>query len=155
MPSISERLDALGIDLPAGPAPAAEYVPWVISRGQLYIAGQIAREDETFLCGQIQEGDDLAAFQHAARACGLAILSHARQALGGDLDRIMRVVRIGGFVNAAADFTQHASVMNGCSELMVEVFGEPGRHVRAAVGCSSLPRGVMVEADAVFELRDQ
>jgi enamine deaminase RidA (YjgF/YER057c/UK114 family) len=84
----------------------------------------------------------------------LALLAQAREACGGNLDRISRVVRIGGFVNSSPDFTQLAAVMDGCSKLMIEIFGDNGRHVRAAVGCSSLPRGVLVEADAIFELRE-
>lgn len=105
------------------------------------------------ISGVVSGDQDLERAQHAARACGLGILSQAKAACGGDLNKIARVIRIGGFVNAAAEFTKHAAVLDGCSRLMIEVFGENGRHVRAAVGCSSLPRGVMVEADAIFQLR--
>jgi enamine deaminase RidA (YjgF/YER057c/UK114 family) len=125
----------------------------VITGSLLLISGQIAREGDEFICGQVRDEQDLVRAQYAARSCGIALLSQARDAVEGNLDRIARVIRIGGFVNAAPQFTQHASFMNGCSKLMLEVFGDSGRHVRTAVGCSSLPRGVMVEAEAVFELR--
>lgn len=153
MANIDDRLRTLGIELPNAPAPAADYVPWLISGSLLFIAGQIARDGDTMISGVVSGDQDLERAQHAARACGLGILSQAKAACGGDLNKIARVIRIGGFVNAAAEFTKHAAVLDGCSRLMIEVFGENGRHVRAAVGCSSLPRGVMVEADAIFQLR--
>jgi enamine deaminase RidA (YjgF/YER057c/UK114 family) len=153
MTTIDDRLKTLWTELPEAPVPAADYVPWLISGSLLFIAGQIARKGEEMILGVVSGDKDLERARYAARACGLAILSQAKAACGGDLDRIARVVRIGGFVNATSDFTKHAAVMDGCSKLMIEVFGEDGKHVRAAVGCSSLPRGVMVEADAIFELR--
>jgi enamine deaminase RidA (YjgF/YER057c/UK114 family) len=153
MGEVLNRLISLGIDLPQVPAPAADYVPWLIRGELLYVSGQIARDGETPICGQMTDDDDLEKGQYAARACGLALLSQASHATDGDLDRIARVIRIGGFVNAAPGFTKHAAVMDGCSRLMIDAFGENGRHVRAAVGCSSLPRGVLVEVEAVFELR--
>lgn len=152
MSIIEERLKSLGITLPSAPAPAADYVPWLISGSLLFVAGQIAREGNELICGFVSADDDLARARQAARACGLALLAQAREACGGNLEGVSRVVRIGGFVNASPDFTQHAAVMDGCSKLMIEVFGDSGRHVRAAVGCSSLPRGVLVEAEAIFEL---
>ncbi len=153
MARIEERWQSLGIDLPPAPAPAADYVPWLITGSLLFISGQVAQEGGKFICGQVKDEQDLARAQYAARSCGIALLAQARDAAGGNLDRIARVIRIGGFVNASPGFTQHASVMNGCSKLMLEVFGENGHHVRAAVGSSLLPRGVMVEAEAVFELQ--
>lgn len=153
MASIDDRLRTLGIELPDAPVPAADYVPWLISGSLLFIAGQIAREGDKMISGVVFGDQDLERAQYAARACGLGILSQAKAACGGDLDKIARVIRVGGFVNASSEFTKHAAVMDGCSKLMIQIFGENGKHVRAAVGCSSLPRGVMVEADAIFELR--
>ena len=144
--SIESKLTELGITLPEAPAPAANYVPWVISGNLLFVSGQISA-----LKGRL--GDDLAVEQgaEAARGCGLSLLAQARAALGS-LDRVARVVKLGGFVNSTATFTDQPEVVNGCSNLMVEVFGDKGRHARAAVSCPTLPRGVAVEIEAVFEI---
>ena len=144
--SIESKLTELGITLPEAPAPAANYVPWVISGNLLFVSGQISA-----LKGRL--GDDLAVEQgaEAARGCGLSLLAQARAALGS-LDRVARVVKLGGFVNSTATFTDQPEVVNGCSDLMVEVFGERGRHARAAVSAPSLPRGVAVEIEAIFEI---
>ncbi|AYF02532.1 RidA family protein [Paracoccus yeei] len=144
--SIESKLTELGITLPEAPAPAANYVPWVISGNLLFVSGQISA-----LKGRL--GEDLAVEQgaEAARGCGLSLLAQARAALGS-LDRVARVVKLGGFVNSTATFTDQPEVVNGCSDLMVEVFGERGRHARAAVSAPSLPRGVAVEIEAIFEI---
>lgn len=144
--SIESKLTELGITLPEAPAPAANYVPWVISGNLLFVSGQISA-----LKGRL--GEDLAVEQgaEAARGCGLSLLAQARAALGS-LDRVARVVKLGGFVNSTATFTDQPEVVNGCSNLMVEVFGERGRHARAAVSAPSLPRGVAVEIEAIFEI---
>ena len=144
--SIESKLTDLGITLPEAPAPAANYVPWVISGNLLFVSGQISA-----LKGRL--GEDLAVEQgaEAARGCGLSLLAQARAALGS-LDRVARVVKLGGFVNSTATFTDQPEVVNGCSDLMVEVFGERGRHARAAVSAPSLPRGVAVEIEAIFEI---
>jgi len=144
--SIETRLAELGITLPAAPAPAANYVPFVISGNLLFVSGQISARK-----GRL--GDDLAveAGAEAARTCGLALLAQARAALGS-LDRVKRVVKLGGFVNSTPEFTDQPEVVNGCSDLMVEVFGDRGRHARAAVSAPALPRGVAVEVEAIFEI---
>lgn len=152
--SIESRLTELGITLPAAPAPAANYVPFVRSGNMLFVSGQISSGPDGLICGKL--GRDLATEQgtQAARTCGLALIAQARAAAGGDLDRIARVVKLTGFVNSTPEFTDQPEVINGCSDLMVEVFGEAGRHARAAVSAPSLPRGVAVEIEAIFEVRD-
>jgi len=147
------RLTTLGLELPEAVAPAANYVPARQSGSLLFIAGQVSVvKGSAEYIGKV--GTDISkedAIQ-AARACGINILAQLSKALDGDLNRVVRCVRLGGFVNAAPDFTELPAVINGASDLMVEVFGEAGQHARAAVGCSSLPRGVSVEIDAIFEV---
>ena len=144
--TIETRLAELGITLPDAPAPAANYVPYVISGKMLFVSGQISA-----LKGRV--GADLTTEQgaEAARGCGLSLLAQAKAALGS-LDRVARVVKLGGFVNSTGDFTDQPEVINGCSDLMVEVFGDKGRHARAAVSAPALPRGVAVEIEAIFEI---
>ena len=144
--TIEARLAELGITLPDAPAPAANYVPFVISGNMLFVSGQISA-----LKGRIGDDLDTAQGAEAARGCGLALLAQAKAALGS-LDRVKRVVRLGGFVSSTPEFTDQPEVINGCSNLMVEVFGDKGRHARAAVSCPALPRGVAVEIDAIFEV---
>lgn len=149
--SIEARLKELGITLPAAPAPAANYVPFVRSGNMLFISGQISSGPDGLIKGRLGENMDVAAGAAAARYCGLALIAQAQGALGS-LDKVKRVVKLGGFVNSTADFTDQPEVINGCSDLMVEIFGDAGRHARAAVSVPSLPRGVAVEVDAVFEV---
>jgi enamine deaminase RidA (YjgF/YER057c/UK114 family) len=149
---IESRLKELGIVLPAAAAPAANYVPFVLTGTQLWVAGQV-----TFWDGKLKYrgkvGGDLSLEDGvaAARVCGLNIIAQAKAALG-DLDRVRRVVKLGGFVNAGPDFTDHPKVINGASDLIVEVFGDAGRHARFAVGASNLPLNSAVEVDAVIEV---
>jgi enamine deaminase RidA (YjgF/YER057c/UK114 family) len=151
---IDARLHELGIALPHSVPPAANYVPWVRSGNLLFIAGQIPVGDaKERHVGKLGAGVTLEQGQQAARLCAINILSQVRAALDGDLDRVVRCVRLTGFVNAAPEFTDHPQVVNGASDLMVEVFGEAGRHARAALGAGSLPRDVSVEVDAIFEVR--
>ena len=152
MGKIDAKLAELGITLPDAPAPAANYVPFVISGKMLFVSGQVPRNADGFITGQLGNGTTVEDGYAAARNCGLALIAQAREACGGDLDKVARVVKLGGFVNCTADFTQHPAVINGASDLMVEVFGDAGRHARAAVGSASLPLGVSVEVEAVFEL---
>lgn len=149
--SFDARIAQLGITLPDAPAPAANYVPYVQSGKLLFVSGQISAGPEGLIRGRLGEDMDAAAGAAAARACGLALIAQARAALGS-LDRITRVVKLTGFVSSTPDFTDQPEVVNGCSDLMVEVFGESGRHARAAVSAPALPRGVAVEIEAVFEV---
>ena len=151
---IDAALEKLGVTLPAAPAPAANYVPFVVQGGFVHVSGQVSQGPEGLILGRLGADLDIPAGQAAARACGLALLAQLRAACGGDLDRVAKVVRLGGFVNSTPDFTDQPEVVNGASDLMVEVFGpEIGAHARAAVGCAALPRGVAVEVDGIFALR--
>ncbi len=151
--TIDARLKQLGIELPPGSAPAANYVPFVVSGKLVFIAGQISQKDgKPEFLGKLGREFGVAEGQQAARLCALSILSHLKTAAGGDLDKVLRCVRLGGFVNATPEFTDHPAVINGASDMIVEIFGDKGKHARAAMGTSSLPRGVAVEIDAIFEL---
>ena len=152
--TIEARLKELGIELPEAPAPAANYVPWVISGKTVYVAGQIPLvKGEIKGIGKL--GRDLTVDQGKAiaRICALNLIAQAKSAAGGDLDRIARVIKHGGFVNGTDDFTRQPEVVNGASDLMVDVFGDAGRHARFAVGTNQLPRGVAVEVEGTFELK--
>jgi enamine deaminase RidA (YjgF/YER057c/UK114 family) len=149
---IDARLAELGITLPDAPAPRANYIPYVVSGKLVFIAGQIPLRDGERITGTLGVDADLEAGQAAARACALAIIAQAKAACGGDLDRVSRFVKLGGFVNGAPDFNDAPEVINGASDLIVEIFGDAGRHARFAVVVASLPRGVAVEIDAVVEL---
>jgi len=150
---IEGRLASLGISLPTTPPPAANYVPARRLGSQIYISGQVPSEGgKDRYTGKLGSDYTVEEGQAAARLCAVNILAALKQALDGDLDRVVGVIRLGGFVNAEPDFKDHPRVINGASDLMVEVFGEAGRHARAAVGCYSLPRNVPVEVDAIFEV---
>ncbi|HYH17820.1 MAG TPA: RidA family protein [Azospirillum sp.] len=150
---IEARLKELGIELPQPAAPVAAYVPYTISGKTLYVSGQVTvwNGERRFL-GKVGKDFSVEEGKQAARLCGLNLLAQARAACDGDLDRVARCLKLGGFVNAGPDFHDHPQVINGASELMVEVLGDAGRHARFAVGASSLPLNVAVEVDAVFEL---
>lgn len=150
--TIDTRLAELGLTLPDAPAPAANYVPYVRSGDLLFVSGQISQGPEGLIKGRLGDTMDLAEGAEAARRCGLSLLAQTRAALGGDLGRVVRVVKLTGFVNSTPDFTDQPKVINGCSDLMVAVFGEAGRHARAAVSAPALPLGVAVEIEAVFQV---
>ena len=152
--TIDARLAELGIELPDAPAPAANYVPFVVSGNLVFVAGQVTVwNGEIRFKGRLGDDMDVDEGYRAARLCGLNLIAQAKEAAGGDLDRIKRVVKLGGFVNSTADFTDQPKVVNGASDLMAEVFGDDlGHHARFAVGAVSLPLGVAVEVDGVFEL---
>ena len=151
MTDIFFRLAELGITLPEAAAPVAAYVPAVEANGLLHISGQVSQENGQFIKGRLGEDLQLEDGVRAARACGLMLLAQIHKAVG--LDRVERIVKLGVFVNSSGDFTDQPKVANGASELMQEVFGEAGRHARAAVGVPSLPLGVAVEVDAVVAVR--
>ena len=151
--TIDQRLAELGITLPQAAAPVAAYVPTVEVAGLLHVSGQISfAEDGSLIKGRLGDDVDLDAGMAAARRCGVMLLAQIKAALGS-LDRVERIVKLGVFVNSTADFTDHPKVANGASELMVEVFGEAGKHARAAVGVAALPLGVAVEVDAVVAIK--
>ena len=146
--SIDAKLAELGLTLPAAAAPVAAYVPVVIAGGFAYVSGQVSFVDGVLVKGRLGEDVSLEQGIAAAQGCGMMILAQLKAALGS-LDRVERVVKLGAFVNCTADFTDQPKVANGASELMVAVFGEAGKHARAAVGAPSLPLGVAVEVDAI------
>jgi len=149
---IDQRLQELGIALPDGPAPSANYIPFVVTGNLVFVSGQISYENGELIAGKIGDGLNIETGQRAARACALNLIAQLKNACDGDLDRVTRVVKLGGFVNAAPDFKQPPQVMNGASDLFVEIFGEAGRHARFAVATASLPSGAAVEVDGVFEI---
>jgi enamine deaminase RidA (YjgF/YER057c/UK114 family) len=155
---VSGKIEALlrehRIELPQASAPLANYVPVVRSGSLLFVSGQVCQwNGERRFLGKLGREFSVEEGQQAARLCALNIVAHVRAALDGDLDRVERIVRLGGFVNSADDFTQQPLVVNGASDLMVEIFGDAGRHARAAVGVNALPGGVAVEVEAVVEVR--
>lgn len=152
MGNIDLRLAELGVALPTPVAPVANYVPFVVCGDLVYISGQVSFAPEGLIRGRL--GHDLTIDDgvKAARACGVSLLAQLKTAVGGDLDRVRRVVKLTGFVNCTPDFTDHPKVVNGASDLMVAVFRDAGRHARAAVGAPSLPMGAAVEVDGVFEI---
>jgi enamine deaminase RidA (YjgF/YER057c/UK114 family) len=151
MSTPESRLAELGISLPAPMAAVANYVPFVISGNQLFISGQVSAGPDGLVKGRLGQDMTLIEGQAAARLCGINLITQCKAALG-DLSRLKRVVKLGGFVNAHGDFTDIPQVINGCSDLMVEVFGDAGRHARSAVSCPVLPLGVAVEIDGIFEI---
>ncbi|MEE2715913.1 MAG: RidA family protein [SAR324 cluster bacterium] len=151
--SVESRLQDLGIELPNSPSPLANYVPFVITGNLLYLSGQGPREaDGTFHTGKVGESVTTEQAYQDARLTGLNLLSVMKNALG-ELDRVERVVKLLGMVNGTPDFLEHPQVINGCSDLMVAVFGEKGRHARSAIGMGSLPNNITVEIEAIVEIR--
>lgn len=150
---IEGRLAELGLALPQAVAPVANYVPAVTTGSLAVLSGQIPLADgKPAFTGLLGAAVSLEDGQAAARLCGINMIAQLRAVCDGDLDRVRRVIRLGVFVAATPDFTDHPKVANGVSDLMVEVFGDLGRHARAAVGCSSLPLGVPVEVEGMFEI---
>lgn len=154
MTTVPDRLAALGINLPAPAAPVAAYVPTVEHGGLLHVSGQLPfRADGSWVTGRLGDDVDLAGGQEAARLCGVMLVAQIGAAVGGDWSRVERIVKLGVFVNSNPDFTDQPQVANGASELMEAVFGDAGKHARAAVGVAALPRGAAVEVDAIVAVR--
>ena len=151
MSTPEDRLKSLGITLPEPLKPVANFVPFVQAGALLFVSGQVAASPGGRIVGRLGEDMDLEAGYAAARYCGINLIAQCLSATG-DLSKIKRVVKLGGFVNAMPDFVDIPKVINGCSDLMVDVFADAGRHARFAVGASSLPGGVAVEVDGIFEL---
>jgi enamine deaminase RidA (YjgF/YER057c/UK114 family) len=153
MSGFEQRLADLGVTLPAAPAPAANYVPWMVLDGMVYVSGQVSMREGAFLTGKL--GDDMSVEDGAAaaRACAISLLAQVKAAAGGDLDRLKRVVKLTGFVNSTAEFGDQPKVVNGASDFLVEALGDAGRHTRSAVSAASLPFGVAVEIEGIFQLK--
>ena len=150
--AIETRLAELGLTLPDAPAPAANYVPFVRTGDTLYVSGQISMNADGFITGKLGDTMDVTAGAEAAKTCALGLLAQVRAACEGDLTRLKRVVKLTGFVNSTSDFTDQPKVVNGASDLMVEVLGDAGRHARSAVSAAALPLGVAVEIEGIFEI---
>lgn len=149
---IAQKLSDLGITLPKAAAPVAAYVPTVEMGGLLHVSGQLPFIDGALVTGHLGGDVSLEQGVAAARACGLMLIAQIEAALG-DLDRVERIVKLGGFVSSTANFTDQPKVINGASELMAEVFGDAGKHARSAVGVSALPLGAAVEVDAIIAVQ--
>jgi enamine deaminase RidA (YjgF/YER057c/UK114 family) len=151
--SFEQDLAKKGIDIPTLTPPVANYVPWTKSGNQVFVSGQVAlKEGKLHHAGMVGETVSLEDGQRSARMAALNVVAYIRTACEGDLSRVKRILKVTGFVAASASFTDHPKVVNGASDLFVEVFGEPGRHARAAVGVSSLPLGASVEIEAIVEI---
>jgi len=153
MSKFEDRLNELGIVVPKAVAPVANYVPFCGEDGVIHVSGQISIDAEGGIKGVVGEDVDAETAQKAARLCGINLIAQFREACGGDLDRLEQVLKLGAFVQVARDFTAIPQVVNGCSDLMVDVFGDKGRHARSAVGVYVLPLGFAVEVDAVIKVR--
>jgi len=152
MAGFEARLKEIGVDLPEAPAPAANYVPFVQVGNLVHVSGQISNANGELIRGKLGADMETAAGAAAAKTCAIALLAQVKAACGGDLDRLKRVVKLVGFVNSTADFTEQPQVINGASDFMVEALGEAGRHARSAVSAASLPLGVAVEIEGIFEI---
>lgn len=150
--TFSSRLAERGITLPNAPAPAANYVPFVLDGSTLYVSGQISQGPDGLIKGRL--GDTLSVEDGAAAAqrCAISLLAQVNAACGGDLSRLKRVIKLTGFVNSTADFIDQPKVINGASDFFVEILGDAGRHARSAVSAASLPLGVAVEIEGIFEI---
>lgn len=151
--TITERLSELGVTLPDAPAPAANYVTFVQVGNTVYVSGQISNGPDGLITGKLGADMDVAAGVAAAKTCAISLLAQVKAACGGDIERLVRVVKLTGFVNSTADFTDQPKVINGCSDFLVEALGDRGRHARSAVSAPSLPLGVAVEIEGIFEIK--
>lgn len=152
MGKFEAKLAEMGVKLPDAPAPAANYVPYVQVGDIVYVSGQISSDETGLLTGKLGDDVDTPAGANAARNCAISLLAQVKAACGGDLDRLKRVVKLTGFVNSTPDFIEQPQVINGASDFMVEALGDTGKHARAAVSAPSLPLGVSVEIEGVFQI---
>ena len=150
--AIDTRLSELGLSLPDSPAPAANYVPYGIVGNLVFVSGQVSMNADGFVKGVLGDNMSVEDGAAAARLCGLGLLAQAKAACGGDWSKLKRVVKLTGFVNSTKEFGDQPKVVNGCSDLLVDVLGEAGRHSRSAVSAGALPSGVAVEIEGIFEL---
>ena len=146
------KLDELGITLPEAPAPAANYVPYVVVGDMVYVSGQISVGPDGLIKGKLGENMSTEDGAAAARVCAINLLAQVKAACGGDLDRLVKVVKLTGFVNSTADYTEQPQVVNGASDLMANALGDAGKHARAAVSAAALPLGVAVEVEGIFQI---
>ena len=149
---IETRLAELGVTLPAAPAPAANYVPYVITGNTVYVSGQISSGPDGLITGKLGDNMTTQAGAAAAKTCAISLLAQLKAACDGDIDRLVRVVKLVGFVNSTSDYTEQPMVINGASDFMVEALADKGRHARSAVSAASLPLGVAVEIEGIFEI---
>jgi enamine deaminase RidA (YjgF/YER057c/UK114 family) len=149
--SIAAKLDSMGVTLPDAPAPAANYVPFVRVGNIVYVSGQISN-DGSMIIGKLGDDMDVEAGAAAAKVCAINLLAQVKAACGGDIDKLVRVIKLTGFVNSTPDFTAQPQVINGASDFLVEALGEAGRHSRSAVSAAALPLGVAVEIEGIFEV---
>ena len=152
MSSIESRLAELGVTLPEAPMPAANYVPYVVTGNLVHISGQISQNEAGMIKGKLGADMDVAAGAEAAKRCAISLLAQLKAACGGDLGRVKRAVKLVGFVNSTADFVDQPKVINGASDFMVAALGDAGRHARSAVSAASLPFGLAVEIEGIFEI---
>lgn len=152
MGKFETKLAEMGVTLPDAPAPAANYVPYVLVGDMLYVSGQISRDADGLITGKLGEDMSVDEGAAAAKTCATALLAQVKAACGGDLDRLKRVVKLTGFVNSTSDFRDQPLVINGASDLIGDALGEAGQHARAAVSSPSLPLGVAVEVDGIFQI---
>lgn len=155
MSAVEARIAELGLTLPEPATAVANYVPFVRSGNLLHISGQVSNDGQGGIKGTVGQDVDFDTAKAAARTCGLLLIAQMKAACGGDLEKVVRIVKLGGFVQAGPEFTDIPQVINGCSDLMVEVFGDKGRHARSAVGVYKLPLNYAVEIDAIVELSEQ
>ena len=153
MGQFENRLSELGVTLPDAPAPAANYVPFVQVGSTLYVSGQISKDGDTLITGKLGHDMETARGAQAAKVCAIALLAQVKAACGGDLDRLVRVVKLTGFVNSTPDYAEQPAVVNGASDFLGETLGEAGKHARSAVSAASLPFGVAVEIEGIFEIK--
>tara|TARA_B110000046_G_scaffold146563_1_gene153886 strand:- start:113 stop:577 length:465 start_codon:yes stop_codon:yes gene_type:complete len=146
------KLAELGVTLQDAPAPAANYVPYVQVGDLVYVSGQISQNADGFIIGKLGDNMSTEVGASAARTCAVALLAQVKAACGGDLDRLVRVVKLSGFVNSTQDYTEQPKVINGASDFLVEALGDAGKHARAAVSSPSLPMGVAVEIEGIFQI---